>query len=90
MALAIVCTAARCDYYEVTISDIVWTTGLRENTNTSLDMSSSAIGEGTYQRYTNMKYNDVRMCERIAADNGTLDTSEHVRLIAQVAATDTL
>lgn len=30
-----------------------------------------------------MKLNDVRMRERIAADNGTLDTSERVRLIAQ-------
>jgi hypothetical protein len=53
VALAIVCLTAKCDYYAVTISDIVWTTGLRQNINTSLDMSCSAIGAGTYRRYPN-------------------------------------
>lgn len=83
--LIIICLTARCDYYQVTVGDIGWTTGFRQNANISLDMSGSSIGAGTYQRYTEMKLNDVRMRERTAADNGTLDTSERVRLIAAAA-----
>ncbi len=81
---ATLCTFVRCDYYQVTVSDVGWTTGLRQNINASLNMSGSAVGEGTFQRYTEMKFNDVRMRERIAADNGTLDTSERVRVDAEV------
>lgn len=81
--LIIICLTARCDYYQVTIGDIGWTTGLRQSMNVSMDMSGSTIGVGTYQRFTEIKLNDVLLHERIAADNGTLDTSERIHAMAE-------
>jgi hypothetical protein len=74
---------AACSFYEVTEGDTGWTTGLRHNLNVSLNLSGSSIGEGRFSRYTEMNLNDVRMMERIAGNNGTLDTDESVRLIAE-------
>lgn len=83
--LIIACLTARCDFYQVTIGDIGWTTGLRQSMNASLDMSGSTVGEGTYQRFTEIKLNDVLLHERIAAANGTLDTSERINAMAETA-----
>lgn len=74
---------AACSFYKVTEGDTGWTTGLRHNLNVSLDLSGSSIGEGRFSRYTEMNLNDVRMRERIAGNNGTLDTDEAVRMIAE-------
>lgn len=81
--MIIICLNARCDYYQVSVGDIGWTTGVRQSTTASLDMSGSTIGEGKYQRFTEIKLNDVRMRERIAADNGSLDTSERIHAMAE-------
>ncbi|VVB68621.1 Uncharacterised protein [uncultured archaeon] len=84
--LLILCESGSCKYYQVTVGEKgwTWTTGIRESTNISLDISGSAIGEGTFSRYTEADYNDVRMRERIAAANGTLDTAERIRLKSDV------
>lgn len=70
-------------FYQVTEGDTGWTTGLRQSINVSLDISGSSVGEGTFYRYTDMNFNDVRAKERISALNGSLDTSESTRVIAQ-------
>ena len=80
--LLIFCGLGSCRYYQVTEKDTGWTTGVRQSSNISLDISGSAIGEGTFYRYTETDFNDVRMRERIAAAHGTLDTAERIRLIA--------
>jgi hypothetical protein len=67
-------------FYQITELDTGWTTGLRQSLNTSVNISGDAIGEGTYYRYTEMDFNDVRMAERISAANGTMDTGERIRL----------
>jgi len=80
--LLILCEFGSCKYYQVTERDTGWTTGIRQSDNISLDITGSAIGEGTFSRYTETDVNDVRMRERIAASNGTLDTAERIRLKA--------
>ncbi len=70
-------------FYQVTEGDTGWTTGLRQSINATLDISGSAVGEGTFSRYTDMNFDDVRAKERISALNGSLDTSESTRVIAQ-------
>ncbi len=80
IVLIIICTSASGRFYQVTERDTGWTTGLRQSINTTLDLSGSAVGDGKYYRYTDMNFDDVRMRERIAAANGTLDTSELIYL----------
>lgn len=72
-------------FYQVTEGESGWTTGLRQSNNISLNISGSAIGEGSYQRYTEMGFLEVRMRERIAASRGTLDTSERIHLEADTS-----
>lgn len=76
---------ASCRFYQVTEGESGWTTGLRESNNISLNITGSAIGEGSYQRYTEMGFLEVRMRERIAASRGTLDTSERIHLEADTS-----
>lgn len=81
--LLILLDLTSCRYYQVTEGDTGWTTGLRQSINASVNISGSAVGEGTFYRYTDMNFDDVRARERIAALNGSLDTSESIRLISQ-------
>lgn len=71
--------------YQITEGESGWTTGLRQSNNISLNITGSAIGEGSYQRYTEMGILYVHMRERIAAHRGTLDTSEHIHLEANTS-----
>ncbi len=81
--LIIICLPVSGRFYQVTEEDTGWTTGLRQSINASVSISGSAVGEGTFYRYTDMNFDDVRARERIAALNGSLDTSESIRLISQ-------
>jgi hypothetical protein len=69
-------------FYQVTEADTGWTTGLRQSINATFEISGSAVGQGTYNRYTDMNFDEVRARERVAASNGSLDTSEFIRLVA--------
>jgi hypothetical protein len=69
-------------FYQVTESETGWTTGLRQSINATMDLTGSAVGEGRYYRYTDMNFDEVRARERVAASNGSLDTSESTHLIA--------
>lgn len=82
VVLFILCYCAESRFYEVKTDVQGWGTGLRQSNNVSLGVSGSAIGEGKYQRYTEMDFLEVRMRERIAAANGTLDTEERISLFA--------
>ncbi|NYT01143.1 MAG: hypothetical protein GKC10_00020 [Methanosarcinales archaeon] len=73
---------ASADYHYWTEEESGWSTGLRQNINASLEITGSAIGEGTYSRYTEMNLNQVRMRERISASEGTLDSQERISLWA--------
>lgn len=81
-ALIAVSLLASGRFYQVTESDTGWTTGLRQSINATLDISGSAVGEGTFYRYADMSFDDVCARERVAASNGTLDTSEFIHLVA--------
>ena len=85
VVLFILCSCTQGRFYEVKEEETGWTTGLRQSDNLSLDLSGSAIGEGRYQRYTELGLLETRMRERIAAANGTLDTEERIRLIADTS-----
>lgn len=80
--LIIISLSASGRFYQVTESETGWTTGLRQSINATLDISGSAVGEGTYYRYTDMSFDEVRAKERVAASNGSLDTSEFIHLVA--------
>jgi hypothetical protein len=80
--LITICLLASGRFYQVTESDTGWTTGLRQSINATLDVSGSAVGKGTFYRYTDVKFDEVRARERVAASNGSLDTSEFIRLVA--------
>ncbi len=80
LVICITCLSGR--FYEVTESETGWTTGLRQSINATLDVTGSAVGEGRYYRYTDMNFDEVRARERVAASNGSLDTSESIHLVA--------
>lgn len=82
IVLIVICLPASGRFYQVTESETGWTTGLRQCINATLDISGSAVGGGTYYRYTDMNFDDVRARERVAASNGSLDTSELVHVVA--------
>jgi hypothetical protein len=82
-ALVIFSVPVTGTFYEVTESETGWTTGTRQTLNASFELTGSTIGKGTYQRYTDLSFNDVRMRENIAAKNGTLDTAESISLQAE-------
>ncbi len=80
LVICITCLSGR--FYEVTESETGWTTGLRQSINATLDVTGSAVGEGRYYRYTDMNFDEVRARERVAASNGSLDTSEFIHVVA--------
>lgn len=80
LAICITCLSGR--FYQVTETETGWTTGLRQSINATVDVAGSAVGEGTYYRYTDMNFDDVCARERVAASNGTLDTSESIHVVA--------
>lgn len=83
-AVLVICSmSASATFYIVSEGDTGWTTGLRQTVNASFDLAGSSVGVGTYQRYTDMSFIDVRMRERIAAKKGTLDTGERIRVHAE-------
>jgi hypothetical protein len=82
MALVICTTCISGRFYQVTESETGWTTGLRQSINATLDVTGSAVGEGRYYRYTDMNFDEVCARERVAASNGSLDTSESTHVIA--------
>lgn len=77
---------ASANYHYWTEEESGWSTGFRQNINASLEFTGSAIGEGTYRRYTEMSLNQVRMRERISASEGTLDSQERISLWADDSA----
>jgi hypothetical protein len=79
LVVCITCVSGR--FYQVTESETGWTTGLRQSINATLDVTGSAVGEGRYYRYTDMNFDEVRARERVAASNGSLDTSESIHVI---------
>jgi hypothetical protein len=79
-AVFVICVAsASATFYIVSEGDTGWTTGIRQTLNESFDLSGAAVGDGTYQRYTDVNFIDVRMRERISAKQGALDTAERIR-----------
>jgi len=75
-------SSANANSYAVTETESGWTTGLRQSQTALVDITGSSFGNGTFSRFTDMDFNDVRMKERIGALNGTLGTSESVQLQA--------
>jgi len=74
--------SALCAFYEISEDETGWTTGYRRSMKASFELSGFALGDGTYRRYTEIDVNDVRMRERIAATEGSLDTEESITLSA--------
>jgi hypothetical protein len=65
--------------YKVNEYGTGWTTGLRHHWNIStMNISGSSNGVGSFSRYTDINNNDVRMRERISTNYGTVDTDEVV------------
>jgi len=50
--------------------------------NGSFELSGYSIGEGRFYRVTDIDVNDVRMKERISANEGSLDAEERIFLIS--------
>lgn len=69
-------------FYQVSETETGWTTGLRQSINVTFEISGSSVGKGSYNRFTDVSMDQVRAGERVAASNGSLDTSEFIHLVA--------
>jgi len=64
----------------VILSESGWSTGLRESTNLSMDLSGFSLGSGSFSRYAEISKNEVKVRDRTSSSNGTLDLREEMHI----------